>query len=804
MRNTWTKWLAAALLLFAVAGPATAIGPAYRSDLRKEQLGRGLVAIHNGSGRVSVSWRYLESDPATAAFDLYRRTGRGREVKLNSEPITASTFFTDTQVDTSRAVSYTLRLAGEKQPCATYTLTPAAAARPYLVIPMQPVAGDDEWRYTPNDATVGDLDGDGEYEIVIKRETRGFDNAHRGLCGAGTLIEAYKLDGTFLWRVDLGENIRQGAHYTQLSLYDFDGDGCAELAVKTAEGTIFGDGTVIGDTNGDGRTDYVDRDPESRTYGMILEGPEFLSVIEGRTGRELARADFIPRGEPYAFGDNKGNRVDRFLAGAGWFDGERPSILMCRGYYAKTVIDAWDYRDGALTLRWRFDTSADGGRYRAYEGQGNHNLRIGDVDGDGCDEVTYGACLIDHDGTGGYNTRLGHGDAMHLTDIDIDRPGLEIWQCHESSPLRAGSELRDAATGEVLWGVPSIEDVGRALAADIDPDFRGVEVWTSSTEGIYTADGRFITERKPSVNMAIWWDGDLNRELLDNRFVPAEGSELTEVPWDMYVPANAPAARDNRPNRPEQPGAGAPPSGNRPPVQRPRVFGDRIVSITKWNGDGVDELPLPDQETALVNNGTKANPCIYGDLFGDWREELVVRSKDNREVRIYMTDIPTDYRFHTLMADPIYRMSVLTQNVAYNQPTQTGFYLGSDLGKFWPEIYRRNPDVNFNAKSGTGSDGRKNGMRNRRAASIVQVLRDRTLHEQSSIRLDARYDYESVNWTIDGKPAGTGRYCEITAEEYGYDRPIAVEIEATIHGATFRDSGSVTFSTAPRPRPAFD
>lgn len=786
MKPLFAKLLLAALLLGSAA-PLPAAGPAYRSDRQKEQLGRGMVAIHRGEGRVTVSWRLLESDSVTAAFDLYRRTGRGREVKLNSEPIAASTFFVDLQADPSRDNTYTLRPAGDKRVCAAYTLRSAAAQRPYLVIPLQQAPGDEEWRYTPNDATVGDLDGDGEYEIILKRETRGFDNSHRGLSGAGVLLEAYKLDGTFLWRVDLGENIRQGAHYTQLSLYDFDGDGRAELAVKTAEGTVFGDGSVIGDTDGDGRTDYVDRDPQSPTYGMILQGPEFLSVIDGLTGRELARADFISRGEPFEFGDNKGNRVDRFLGGAGYFDGERPSILICRGYYAKTVLEAWDYRDGQLTRRWRFDTSADGGRYRDYEGQGNHNLSIGDVDGDGFDEVTYGACMIDHDGTPGYNTRLGHGDAMHLTDIDIDRPGLEVWQCHESAPLRAGSELRDAATGQVLWGVPSIEDVGRAMAADIDPAFRGVEVWTSSTEGVYTADGRFITETKPSVNMGIWWDGDLNRELLDNRFIPAPGSEQVEVSWDTYVPSAPPAGRSDRPGAP---------AGN-----RPRIFGDRVVSVTKWNGDGVDELPLPDQESALVNNGTKANPCLAADLFGDWREEIVVRSKDNRELRIYMTDYPTDYRFYSLMTDPIYRMGVLTQNVAYNQPPHTGFYLGSDLGKFWPVVYRRNPEVAFNGKSGTGSDGRKNGMRNRRTAMIETELRDLVLYGRDRYRLDARCDYDRVVWRIDGQPAGEGRYCEITAAECGYDRPVTVEIEATIHGAVFRDRGTVTFSTAARPRP---
>lgn len=406
---------AASLLLCACTGQP-APGPDYRYDkMQREQLGRGLVAIHNGGGRVSVSWRFLYGEPVDAGFDLYRATGDGEEIKLNNEPLVKSSFFVDTDVDTSVDNVYTVRPSGRKDmPSASYTLTPALAAKPYLSFKLQPVEGFPEGKYTPTDASVADLDGDGEYEIIIKMVTTEFDNGSGGLCTEGSLIDAYKLDGTFMWRVDLGLNIRQGAHYTQMMLYDFDGDGKAELAVKTAEGTKFGDGAVIGDVNGDGRTDYRITDRSQRAYGKILEGPEFLSIIEGSTGRELARTDFIPRGEKGEFGDTYGNRVDRYLGGAGYFDGVRPSILICRGYYAKTVVEAWDWRDGKLSRRWSFDTTADGGKYKDYEGQGNHNLRIGDVDGDGRDGVVYGACVIDDDGTGLYTTGLGHGDAMTL------------------------------------------------------------------------------------------------------------------------------------------------------------------------------------------------------------------------------------------------------------------------------------------------------------------------------------------------------------------------------------------------------
>ena len=757
-------WGLAALMLLASCGTPSSTDstpgkiPNY-SGVQKEQLGRGLVAVHNGEGVVSVSWRYLETDPLDVAFDLYRQESSGAPVKLNNTPLTKSTFFRDGGVNTHEIQTYTVTLAGSKEALqgGTYVMTPDRAQKPWISIPVAQVPGDTDFAWAPNDASAADLDGDGEYEIVIKREIRGFDNAHRGLAD-GPMLEAYKLDGTLMWRVDLGPNIRPGAHYTQLMVYDFDGDGKAEIAVKTAEGTVFGDGTKIGDTDGDGITDYVDRDEQSGTYGKIMSGPEFLSVIDGVTGKELARTDFIPRGEPFAFGDNNGNRVDRYLGGAGYFDGKRPSILICRGYYAKTVVEAWDFRDGKLTKRWSFDTTANNGEYKDYEGQGNHNLSIGDVDGDGKDEVTYGAILIDDNGKPAYHTRLGHGDAMHLTDIDIDRPGLEVWQCHESSPNRAGSEMRDARTGQLIWGIPSIDDVGRAMAADIDPRFRGVEVWTSSASGVYTADGRFISERKPSVNFGIWWDGDLNRELLD-RTVSRAG-----------VVGN--------PGSPGNPAAG--PGGPR---------GVEYMAITKWNGDGVDTLHFPGMYEIISNNGTKGNPALSADILGDWREELIVRTKDNREIRVYTTDHPTDYRFHTLMNDEVYRWSVLTQNIAYNQPPQIGRYLGSDLGKFWPT---RRQLVTTNAKSGVAEDGRPNGM-NARLAGSEEVMQPDIVTDRISYTLDARADYDTFEWTINGQPMKADRYLTLDVDKYGYDQPIAVTIRTTMRGCIFEDSGTLTF-----------
>jgi len=714
-------------------------GPNYAPSIQKEKLGRGLVAIHQGNGVAAISWRYLTSDPINQSFDIYRKAYGGSELKINESPLVGSTFLKDSLVDISVTNTYLLKDTKTQKDLATYLLTPEKARLPYLSIPVQPFPGDSLWKYSPNDVAVADLNGNGELEIILKRENSGYDNSQNGVCNGGPLLEAYQLDGTFLWRVNLGINIRQGAHYTQLMVYDFDGDGKAEIAVKTAEGTCFGDGQVIGDVNKDGVSDYVDRDPSSRTYGKILNGPEFFSVIEGTTGKELARANYISRGSPNEYGDITGNRVDRFLGGVGYFDGMRPSILICRGYYTKIVLEAWDYRNGKLTRRWHFSTTDNNGKYKSFEGQGNHQLSIGDVNGDGKDEITYGACLINADGTGGYNTLLGHGDALHLTDIDIERPGLEIWDCHEHVPVRAGSELRDACTGELIWGIPSYEDVGRAMAADIDPRFKGCELWTTHSRGVYTANGKFISEHTPSINMGIWWDGDLNRELLN--------------------------------------GSG--------------VRGREFVRITKWNGDGVDVLPIPFSKDLAANNWTKGNPCLQADIVGDWREEILVRTKDNKELRLYMTNYSTPYRFHTLLSDHIYRLSVADQNISYNQPTQPGFYLGSDLGKFWNNQYHL--QRGGHSKSGVAYNGRANGM-NARYHGAKRVIIDTISCSEETYTLDAGYDYDKYIWTVNGTEINSKRSLTLKAEDYSADQPVKIKLQALYKGCVFVDDIVVIFA----------
>ena len=575
------------------------------TKLKREHLGRGVIAIRENSSTVAVSWRYLSSDPMTESFDVYRNGE-----KINKHPLKDATFFQDAYAGTE-SVLYTVK-AREGKTESSYQL-PANAPLGYLNIPLnRPKEGTtpegQTYSYTPNDASIGDVDGDGEYEIILKWDpSNAHDNAHNGYTGP-VIFDCYKLNGQHLWRINLGKNVRAGAHYTQFMVYDLDSDGRAEVVIKTGDGTVDGAGKVIGDANADYRSEL----------GRILTGPEYLTVFNGLTGEAMKTIDYIPeRGHLMDWGDDHANRSDRFLACIAYLDGVHPSVVMCRGYYTRTVLAAFDWDGKDLKQHWVFDSNNPG--CEEYAGQGNHNLRVGDVDGDGCDEIIYGSCAIDHNGNGLYSTGMGHGDAIHLTQFNPSRKGLQVWDCHENK--RDGSTYRDAATGEVLMQIKSDIDVGRCMAADIDPTNPGVEMWSSASGGIRNIKGDVVKERVRglSCNMAVWWDGDLLRELLDRNIV-------SKYNWEKGI------------------------------CERLAVF-----------------------EGALSNNGTKANPCLQGDIVGDWREEVLLRADDNTALRLYVSAIPTEYRFYTFLEDPIYRISIATQNVAYNQPAQPGFYFGPEL-----------------------------------------------------------------------------------------------------------------------------
>ena len=583
-----------------------------------ENLNRGLVALKTDSNHVYISWRLSGDDQPDISFNLYR----GKK-KLNTSPIINSTNFIDKSPTNER---YTLKtiLKGREQKASEFIET---SKQKYLSIPLKIPAGGKtpdgkEYTYNANDASVGDLDGDGEYEIILKWDpSNAKDNSQRGYTG-NVFFDAYKLNGKHLWRIDLGKNIRAGAHYTQFMVYDFDGDGKAEIACKTADGTVDGAGKTIGDAKADFRN----------KEGYILSGPEYLTVFEGTSGKALATESFYPQRHPVkednpsmeemkeAWGDNYGNRIDRYVSAVAYLDGEKPSLIMGRGYYTRLVRVAWDFRNGKLTRRWIFDSNEEPNK--AYAGQGNHNMSVGDVDGDGKDEIINGASVIDDNGTGLYASGLGHGDAQHMSDTDPDHPGLEIWQSYEEPKKygKFGLELRDARTGKTLFGIDGQnKDVGRCMASDIDPRYTGYEYW-GSVGGLYNSMGEEISKTKPSsTNFAVWWDADLTRELLD---------------------------------------------GNH---------------IDKWDYNTNTTINIFTAEGCVSNNGTKSTPALSADILGDWREEVILRTADNSELRIYTTTIPAVNRMTTLMHDPQYRLAIAWQNSAYNQPPHPGFYLGEGM-----------------------------------------------------------------------------------------------------------------------------
>ena len=601
-----------------------------RTLIMHEKLGRGFVVFNDpdNSDSICLSWRLLTDDPKDIGFNIY---SNGQ--KINHSPIMQSTFIKSGKSLNQSNIIYKIApvINGIEDKSRTtsyiYQLNSPAG---YLPIKLNKPAGGStpdgqKYNYIANDASVGDMDGDGEYEIVLKWEpTNSHDNSHEGYTG-NVLFDCYKINGEQLWRIDLGHNIRAGAHYTQFMVYDLDGDNKAEIVMKTADGTIDGKGGCIGDSTADYRftgdinQQIIGKDAKPKyVKGRILSGPEYLTVFNGLTGEAMFTTDYIPgRGKPMDWGDSYGNRCDRFLACIAYLDGIRPSVVMCRGYYTRSVLAAWSWDGKELTNTWTFDTKEP--KWRHYSGQGNHNLRVADVDGDGCDEIIYGSMTVNNDGTGLYNTRMGHGDALHLYAFYPDSNKLQFWNVHENR--RDGSSLHDAATGEVIFQIPSREDVGRGMAADIDPTNSGLEMWSLASGGIRNVKGEVIAENtKIPINSCVWWDGDLLREMLDR--------------------------------------------GN---ISKYIYTSKECVSIKSF------------REECSFNNGSKSNPCLSADILGDWREEVILRTHDNSELRIYTSNIPTLYRFPTFMEDIPYRISVATQNVAYNQPSEPGFYFGAEL-----------------------------------------------------------------------------------------------------------------------------
>ena len=554
-----------------------------------EYLDRGVYAVKSGDG-MFVSWRWNADDADDAEFQLYRDdqlvyvSAAGKATCYQDDGgNVGSKYRVDTVVNGVAVGSQECKFNSDSQ---------------YFDIPLKKPGA----QYSPNDCVVGDVDGDGQYEIFLKWDGVSKDNAHDGATDS-VYIDCYTLEGDMLWRVNLGKNIRAGQHYTQLCVADFDCDGRAELITKTADGTVDGQGDVVGDPN----ANYV-----SNT-GRILEGPEFITLFDGMTGKALDTIDFpVPRGSS-EWGDGYGNRCDRFNGGIAYLDGERPSAIYGRGYYTRLTWSAFDVVDKKLRARWIFDTGYDK-RAPGY-GCGNHQVMVADVDDDGKQEILTGSNCIDDDGSLKWTTGMGHGDAMHVAKFFPDREGVQIWTCHEAGPW--GCSLIDGETGKILFHQNGRKDTGRCCAGNVWAGNNGSEFWGAHSGDMFDGAGRKIAGIRPAMNFLIYWDGDLEREILDHTGI----QKMTAV--------------------------------------------DKTETI--FNATG-----------CLSNNGTKGVPCLTADLFGDWREELLMRTNDGAALRVWCTNINTERRITTLMHDMQYRAQACCEQSSYNQPPHPSFYLGSD------------------------------------------------------------------------------------------------------------------------------
>lgn len=719
----------------------TPVEKVFREQL--ERLNRGLVAVKTGKG-IFLSWRlfleevsgYSDTGMTGTDFAVYRNGERLGEVK-------ESTNYLDVRgTEKDRYAVAPVKDGREGELCGEVKVW----EKEYLDIPLHKPGGGvtpagEVYEYHANDMSIGDVDGDGEYEYIVKWDpSNSHDVSIKGYTGK-CYLDCMKLDGTLLWRLDMGVNIRAGAHYTQFMVYDFNGDGKAEMAVKTAPGTAMlryrPDGTVEEEryitlppediAAGVGHEDnYVcsaegyrrhladvfmhwqdqmqvksgqwpktleecwkmegiaslksysyplkeqdaleladyfihvyaparnEKNELDKFEGFIYEGPEYLTMFAG-DGRELQTVRFpVGRGDDgLLWGDyalpriEPCNRVDRFLSGVAYLDGERPYLIIARGYYTRTTVTAYDFFDNCFREKFRVDSGhvpmdnpfrAEGIHevegtdpvYASLAGQGNHSLAAADVDGDGCMEIIYGAAVIDHDGSllyssfdrrpDGVRAKLGHGDAMHVAKIDPDRPGYQIFNVFEGGEaVPYGFALRDAQTGEVLFGEYATEDLGRCMIGKIDPGTRGLQVWVNE---VFDCRGRKLDVPVPGTNQSIRWAADMSTQIIDGA---------------QYI-------------------------------------GTVQTGVINDNTHGTVLVP----EDTMTNNGTKGNPCLVADIFGDFREELLLRKKDDSAIRIYMNTELTEHKLFTLMHDTMYRCGVAWQNNCYNQPCYTKFYYGND------------------------------------------------------------------------------------------------------------------------------
>ncbi|MGG4481416.1 hypothetical protein [Paenibacillus illinoisensis] len=604
--KVWLTWLLGGLIVLSgITSPEGSIPRAHAAGGSAprlvEDLGRGLTAVYLGDNKVYLSWRLLGTEPQQVTFDIYRRTG-SEEIKLNDQPLAQGTNFTDEDVDVTQSHTYIVKsyvsgtLQGE---IAEVELAADPEIRNYFRIPLQDITSNPS-DYFVQHGWPGDLDGDGEYEFVVTRIP---------VNGGNKYVEAYSLTEGFLWRIDLGPysvttidtynappasvsefgvaGLGGWRDNDNITVFDLDSDGKAEVLLRTFEGVTFADGKII---------------PAS------AERAQYVSVVDGLTGIEAARTTIT--NDYAADGPLSGH------FGIAYLDGEHPSLITALKNRALSrnfqyVTSAYDYAGGALNERWRH-TGADGEFF--------HQIRILDLDEDGKDEVSFGGWALDDNGETLYSLPgVVHGDRFHITDIDPNRPGLEqfgIQQAENGNVNQFPWFYGVAATGEIIRTGELPQDVARGTLADIDPRYSGLEMWSSSGN-IYNVEGEVISSVQPSTNFRIWWDGDVLSELLDKNFVE------------------------------------------------------------KWNWEQNEATRLFTADDVRVNS--RNAPVLYGDLLGDWREEVLYETSDFKELRLYTTTIPSDVRIYTLPHNPAYRNGLAVKG--YMQSLLTDYYLGDGMSE---------------------------------------------------------------------------------------------------------------------------
>ena len=630
-----------------------------------EKLDRGLIAIKTDGG-VYLSWRLFDSEDnifgsadKNVSFNVYR------DGKKISE-VATKTNYVDSTVGTNYSVAPVMNgVEGDK--CDAVTVNENS----YFDIPLS--KPDDETIYDPSgnelatysffpaDCSTGDVDGDGEYEIIVKWTSSERDVGSPGdPAYSGTVhLAAYKLDGTKLWNndIELGKNVYSSAHTVQFLVYDFDGDGKSEVMCQTSLGSKDGQGKYVSnaaqtDEEIKAITDEENSTADYRGYGRITEGKEFLTVFNGETGVAMDTINLpTTRGSENGvdYGDNFGNRSNRFVSDVAYLDGEKPYAICLRGYYfgrngkQRTSIAGISWDGTALSPTYRFDTQKGqegyyDGAYQ-YVGNGNHNCTVADVDNDGKDEFITGALCMevndDNEFRPKWCTYLQHGDALHIGNYDPTHTGFEFFTVHEDSgtnslsgndiTLDFGMSVIDAETGNIMFHEGASDDTGRGVMANVGAGGY-YQIWSAKNSARQSNGGTDFTtatsltgRNTPSMNFRIFWDGDLYDNLLNG------------------------------------------------------------ANITDWNGRNMSNIFSAGNYDCVSINGTKANPSLQADLFGDWREEVVYPTSDGTALRVFSTTDTTDYKIKTLMQDPVYRSGVAAEQTAYNQPPHVGFYMGKEV-----------------------------------------------------------------------------------------------------------------------------